>query len=386
MEPPILFSRKRTIQLAALALGIGAVIGAFWPPMFGLGALVGLGLSSWRWKPLWLISACFGLGLLRGWLAAPDVNSNGPARPNVVVEALGQVRDWTTRQINRSLPQPEAPFLAGLLLGSREEIPPEVRNDFRITGTSHIVAVSGYNVTIVITMIAAALRTLPLPRVTRSILVFAGIIGFVILTGGSPSVVRAGIMGALVVLAREVGRLSDGVHGLIVASSAMVLVSPATLASIGFQLSVAATAGLMLFSERFEERLAFVPKVFGLRGSLASTLSAILVTQPLISLYFGQVSLVAPMTNLLVLPLIPLAMATGFSVAMTVGIVPVLGPLVGWIAWAPLTAIIGIVRLSASLPLAAVKIPTLGSLLVAGGFAALAAFFAFAERKRYEPA
>lgn len=381
-----MLSRKRTIQLAALALGTGAGTGVFWPPILGVGALVTLGLSAWRWKPLWAISACFGVGLLRGWLAAPDVNSSKHAQQNVVVEALSNVRDWTTRQINRSLPSPEAPFLAGLLLGSREEIPKQVRDDFRKTGTSHIVAVSGYNVTIVIAMIAAALRTLPLPRVMRSILVFAGILGFVILTGASPSVVRAGIMGALVVLAREVGRLSDGVHSLILASSAMVLVSPATLTSIGFQLSVAATAGLMLFSKTIEERMRFVPKLFGLRSSLASTLSAIVATQPLISLYFGQVSLIAPLTNLLVLPLVPLAMATGFVMAMVVGVVPVLAPLVGWIAWAPLKAIIEIVELSASMPLAAVKIPALGSVLVAGGFAALATFLIFWQRKKHEPA
>ncbi len=378
-----MLSRKRVIQLSALALGLGAAFGAFWTPMLGMGALVVLVLSSWRWKPLWVISACFGVGLLRGWSAAPSVASHAPAQQNVVVEALGSVRDWTTRQINHSLPSPEAPLLAGLLIGSREELPRELRDDFRVTGTSHIVAVSGFNVTIVVTMIAALIRTLPLPRVARTMAMVFAIATFVVLTGASPSVVRAGIMGSLVVLARETGRLSDGIHTLILSASTMIVVSPSTITSIGFQLSVAATAGLMLFAESLEERLRFVPEVFGVRGSLASTLAAIVATQPLISLYFGQVSLVAPLVNLLVLPLVPLAMASGFGVALVSGVLPMLAPLVSWVAWAPLTLIIEIVGFGANVPLAAVKIPVFGSLVVAGVFAWLLAFLSIRQRKTH---
>lgn len=288
------------------------------------------------------------------------------------LRGLHGLKSWLTQGMNRALPSPEAPLLGGILLGSRSALPITLANAFRLTGTSHIVAVSGYNVTIVIALIAGLIGRLPLPRRVVTALTVFSIVGFVILTGASASVVRAGIMGGLAVLARAVGRLSDALHALIVSASVMVLIHPATIADIGFQLSVAATAGLVLLADPFAKMLRWLPEQFGIRESLSTTLAAIAVTEPIIVLVFGRVSLISPIVNLLVLPLIPLSMAVGFAVAMIAALVPALATSIGWIAWLPLTAVVCIVEFAASLRFASITTSPVTSIAIAAGLAMLA--------------
>ncbi len=303
-------------------------------------------------------------------------------RIDAVRTAIHSSKRWFERAINRTLPNPQAPFLAGLLLGSRDDIPAALKQSFRLSGTSHIVAVSGYNVTVVVAIIAALIRVLPLPRVVRSVMIVASIASFVTLTGASASVVRAGIMGSIAIIGRESGRLGNALHALIVSCAAMVLWDPMIAAGIGFQLSVAATLGMILLSEPVERLLHFVPTIFGLRGSLSSTMSAILMTQPLITLYFSQLSLVAPVVNLVVLPMVPLAMFTGFCAVLVASFVPVCAPYVGWIAWAPLTAIIKTVDQGAKLPYASLTLSPTWSVCAAALVAVFSWFLVTRERSR----
>jgi competence protein ComEC len=148
-------------------------------------------------------------------------------------------------------------------------------------------------------------------------------------------------------------------------AASMVLVQPAIVTSLSFQLSVVATAALVLLAESFEQWLAIVPKTFGLRSSLASTVAAIICTQPLILLYFGQVSLIAPLVNVMVLPLVPLAMLTGFITSLITAAWPVVAALVGWLAWLPLRSIVAVVVFGADLPAAAVQVPAIVSVWLA---------------------
>ncbi len=376
--------KKRTIQLSAAALALGAVTGLLAAPVVAL-AVLGIGLAAAvRWRGVWIVALMLGLGVLRGFAAPHDLSKYRNSEPALTqVLGLGQVKAWMTRSVDRALPSPEAPLLAGLLLGSRQDLPSELRNAFRLTGTSHIVAVSGFNVTIVVTMIAALVRIVPAPPWVRTSITLVAITAFVLLTGASASVVRAGIMGSLVVLARATGRLSDGLHALALSAGAMVLVDPRTISSVGFQLSVAATAGLFCLSEPLERRLAFVPEALGIRSSLASTLAAIALTQPIILLYFGQASLVAPLVNLLVLPLVPLAMLTGFCVAVLNGIVPALGAFVAWIAWAPLKLMVSLVSLGAAMPLAALQLSRTLAVLSAVVWAGVAMYFVLRVRSSH---
>lgn len=356
---------RRTIQWSVSCAAIGAVLGrvdSAAVTFTGWALVLGLAMLSFRHRSTGP-AICLCLGLLRGLLSS-DVPPAEPAA-DPISRWLQSVRSSLVETADRTWPRNEAALVSGVLLGAQGELPRAVRQDFRRTGTSHITAVSGYNVTIVVTAIAAVLRTVPLPTATRLVVTLVGVAAFVVLTGASPAVIRAGIMGSLVVVVWAAGRLGDPLHALLVAAGAMVVVEPQTAASLGFQLSVLATAGLVLLADPLAERLRFVPEILGLRSTLAATLAAIAMTQPLIVLTFGNASIVAPIVNLIVLPLIPLIMILGFLSLVIVSALPGLAPAIGWIAWAPATFVLAVVRWFSHQPFATVEIEAGWRLLTA---------------------
>ncbi len=369
-----------------LSLAAGAVLGRYAPFQAAIAVLaVLLVVSCWR-RIVFVAAVALAFGALRGFSAVPEpstATSSAPRSRPAVMAVLEQTRTRFERAIDRSMPQTEAALLKGILVGSRADLPAKVRNDFRRTGTSHIVAVSGYNVTIVVAALAAMVSFVPLPLTARTVLTVTAIAAFVVLTGSSPSVVRAGIMAGVVVLTRLLGRPSAAGHALLLASALMVLVQPETSTSLSFQLSVAATAGLIFLADGFADRLRFVPEALGVRTSLASTLAATAGTQPLILLAFGQASLVAPLANILILPLVPVAMLLGAIIAAIAWVVPTAAPVVGWVAWLPLAAIVQLAHLVASWPGAGIQAGPLAAVMAATLLAGLVGTLVVRWRKRY---
>ncbi|KPJ85418.1 hypothetical protein AMJ57_03160 [Parcubacteria bacterium SG8_24] len=210
-------------------------------------------------------------------------------------------------------PDPEASFLLGLLMGSREGIPDRLTEDFRMTGTSHILAVSGYNVTqlIRIAVVLAALCAIPRRRASAGVAVL--VLCFALLVGDDASVVRASIMGSVAVLATLCGRLYGGFIALSVAAAVMLAFNPLILRhDVGFQLSFCAVWGLYAFGERFTAAMTDRPFLSRtLLRTAAETLAATLATLPVILLTFGRFPLGAPLVNIMVLPLLPFIMAGG---------------------------------------------------------------------------
>lgn len=276
---------------------------------------------------------------------SPRLEKVGEGDGSLLVRAILKVKTTLVARVNRILPEPQASFLNGLLYGARAAIPDDLKAAFNRTGTTHIVAISGYNIMIVGAALLAILKGLYIPRKKAFWLAVTGIIFFVFLTGASASVVRAGLMGLIVLLAKQVGRLSQVGRVLVLVASLMLIINPRLLFfDAGFQLSFAATLGLVYLSPILEARLQRLPAWFGLKDSLTTTMSAIAATLPLIIYQFGRVSLVAPLANLLILPAIPLTMALGFTaVAVSFVFVP-LGQVAGWLAWLPLTYIIKVVE------------------------------------------
>ncbi|MEK7189890.1 MAG: ComEC/Rec2 family competence protein, partial [Patescibacteria group bacterium] len=222
--------------------------------------------------------------------------------------------------VNKILPEPQSSFLGGLLYGARQSIPADLKLAFSRTGTAHIIAVSGYNITIVAAAILAILQGLSVPRKRAFWASIVLIVVFVMLTGASASVVRAGLMGIIVLWARHLGRLSQVGRVLIFTAFLMLLFNPRLIFfDAGFQLSFASTLGILYLSPILENYSRRWPKIFGFKESLLTTLSAILATAPLIAYSFGSFSLVAPVVNLLILPAIPYTMALGFG-AMILGL------------------------------------------------------------------
>ncbi len=236
--------------------------------------------------------------------------------------------------INLSMPEPNAAYVNGILLGSRQNIPPELKDAFSRTSTTHILAISGYNITIMADVVLMALVFF-IRRKNAFWISTALVILFTILTGASSSVVRAAIMGLLLLFASGYGRLYDVKNSIILAGAVMVYANPFVLAfDVGFQLSFMAVIGLVYVYPVLDNRLRKVPKLGIVKETVLMSLSAQAAVLPLLIYYFKNLSLVSLFANVLVLPFLPYAMLAGFLAGVGGMIFTPLGQLLGFIAWA----------------------------------------------------
>lgn len=258
--------------------------------------------------------------------------------------------------VSRSVAEPNASFINGILLGSRQSIPEELKEAFNKTGTSHILAVSGYNITIIAEAVLLGLVWF-LRRRTAFWISAVLIILFSIMTGASASVVRAAIMGILLSFAFGYGRLSDAKNSLILAGAAMVFLNPMIMVfDVGFQLSFMAVLGLVYLYPMLNSKTEKIPKLSGIKEIVLMTLSAQFFVFPLLIYYFKSLSLVSVFANMLVLPFVPLAMFFGFLSGLAGLIFISLGRVVGFVAWAVTAYQIKIIEFFSSLPFTSVSI------------------------------
>ena len=222
------------------------------------------------------------------------------------------VKNKFQNAINLSVSEPNAAFINGILLGTRQNIPDDLKDAFSKTGTTHILAISGYNIMIISEAILLGLVWFFRRRIAFWISVVV-IILFVILTGASASVVRAAVMGLLLSFAHGYGRLYDQKNSIILAGAVMIYHNPLTLVfDIGFQLSFAAVLGLIYLYPWLESRSYKISKLGGMKELILMTLSAQIAVAPLLIYYFGNFSLISLPANILILPFIPAAMLAGF--------------------------------------------------------------------------
>jgi len=280
-------------------------------------------------------------------------------------------KDRFEARLNRLFPEPHAAFAAGLLTGSRRGIPEKLSAAFQRSGLTHIVAISGYNITIVITVIMGLLFWLPLRwRIVPAAL---SIIAFTILVGASASVVRAAVMGILGLLALTLGRQSTTRLTILWAALAMIAWNPKHLwYDASFQLSFAAVIGLAELSDLIKPRLTWIPNVAGMRESLEATIAAQLSSVPVALLIFGNLSLVAPLANILVAPAIPIAMLLcSLAVIVSYGSF-FFGALIAAAGWAMLQWVILVAETLARLPFAALHFEQVSVWVIAAYYAGLA--------------
>jgi competence protein ComEC len=278
---------------------------------------------------------------------------------------IASVRSVLLGGLNDLVPEPEAALGAGILLGVRASIAPEINDAFATAGLTHVVAISGWNIAIVAALVAAAVAPLgsrPGGRWTTAAVAAVTVGGYVMLTGASPSVVRAALMAGAMLAGRLGGSRAHSGSALALAALVMLLAAPPVLWDVGFQLSLLATAGLVWFGGSVERCLpAWWPG--WIREPIALTLAAQLTTLPVILVNFERLSLVAPIANVLVVPFVPIAMLF-CAIASLVGAVdavlhvPLVGDLAAWFAggaaWLPLRVIIALGTAAASVPFAAV--------------------------------
>jgi competence protein ComEC len=275
-----------------------------------------------------------------------------------------------------------------MAIGLRDVVARDVSDDFRTSGLSHVVAISGWHIAMLGAVVAALLGGLP--RRPRSVLVVLAIAAYAVLAGAAPSILRAALMATAVIVARESGRRGQAKAALALTCIALLVLDPATIGDVGFQLSAVATAGLLAWATPLHDWLTNrLPKATPgwLVEALSVSLAAQAATLPLILLEFGRLSVVAPLANLLIAPLVAPAMlmtaiclAAGATLALgvpalVVAPVSLLGALlVGAMIW--------IAHVCASLPLASVDLPPPFNLAGAAASALLVAAFVIRSRRR----
>lgn len=266
---------------------------------------------------------------------------------NPLLTVIYQLRMRAYREIYRLFPAPEAPLLAGILLGIESDIPSDLARAFQDTGTAHIIAISGFNIAILAALFSGLFTRLLgnfLSRWWILVLTILSISIYTVLAGAGASVIRAAVMGSLGLLGVQLGRRSTGASGLntlVFAAAVMCLAVPRLPWDASFQLSFAATLGLMLYATPLQVGFTHlaslrlpVPLVQKLSGPVSEyvlfTLAAQLTTLPVILYYFQRLSLSAMLVNPLVLPVQPLIMILS-GLAVLVGII--LAPIGQFLAW-----------------------------------------------------
>ncbi|MDO8514536.1 MAG: ComEC/Rec2 family competence protein [bacterium] len=311
--------------------------------------------------------------------AEVDVTGHGPTNPLKV--AAIRTKQKYLEGLHRVLPEPESGLAGGITVGDKRGVGKEFSNIFITVGLVHIIVLSGYNITLVMNAVGIFFsRTPRLVQLGASALIMVLI---VLMAGAPASASRAGTMALLPLIARMTGRLYLALRALGVVALAMVLWNPFILTfDPGFQLSVLATLGLVLFSPVFTTWLPWIPEKFALREIAAATLGTQTSVLPLLLYQNGLLSLVALPANLLALVAVPYAMFA--SVIAAIGGI-IAGPLaipVAAPALALLWYILGVAKFFASLPFAAVSVSAFSVWWVFIAYALMFGGLWFLQKKR----
>ena len=289
------------------------------------------------------------------------------------------VKRWAVGVIAARLPETSAALLAGLLLGERSTLPREIDESFRRAGVYHILAVSGFNVALLAGAVFGGLAMCGVPHRGAAGAAAVVLVGFALVVGGQPSVLRATVMGLLLLAALLLDRESQLPNALALAVLALLLWRPGDLWEPGFQLSFAATAGIVYLGPVITARLIARGAPAWLAAAVAVSLGAQAAVTPLMLAHFNQLSLIGVVANLLVVPLAAVATTLGMLALLLELASGALAALLFHALWLVLIALRAGVSLAAALPAAMVHLPApsaatvvawYGALLLAPGMAA----------------
>ncbi len=226
--------------------------------------------------------------------------------------------------IHKIYPEKEAIFLAWILIWAREEIPKDLKTNFNNSWLTHLIAVSGFNITIIVIFLSFLFKIFPASL--RVFLVTSFIIVFTMIVGANPAVVRASIMWVVAYFIISSGRKGDALAILLFTAFLMTLYNPLVLNfDISFHLSFLAVLGLLYTQKFWEKVFYFLPTSFAIRESFVLTLSAFSFTIPIVMFNFGQISVLSPIANMLVWGVIPFAMLFWFLAVLLYFLNPVWG-------------------------------------------------------------
>jgi competence protein ComEC len=280
---------------------------------------------------------------IHAYMSSAEVTILPDKGGNFASAALYTLKEKSLANIYRIFPDPESSLLAGILLGVDTGLTRDLQQAFKNTGTAHIIAISGFNISIIAGIFFTLFSRFFGPRWGAALAVF-GIIFYTLLVGGDAAVVRAAIMGSLALFARQIGRRQFALNTLLAVAMGMCLWNPLYIWDVGFQLSFFATLGLILYAEPFSQftarllaryfQLSTVEKIVQpLSDFVLLTFAAQLTTIPIMAYHFQRLSLVSFVANPFILPAQPAVMILGgIAVILSLVWIP-LGQLAAWAAY-----------------------------------------------------
>lgn len=283
-----------------------------------------------------------------------DIEVIGMGSRSSIMFWLNRIKNGGQNLINKNFTEPQGALLSALLLGAQGGLPKDFQEWLSKTGTSHAISVSGMHIVIMIMLVEMVLfSVLCLKRNYAFYVTVIFIVFYVLLTGGAPAAIRSGIMGILLLYAQKIGRLYQSGNIIFLAAAVMLAVNPLLIFwDIGWQLSFLSILGLIYLSPSIGKLLIKIPnyKIIPIRSYLVATFSAYILTLPLVLYYFGNFSLVAPLTNVLILGFFPWVMMSGVIFLFGAMALPFLGKILVWPCWLILTYIIKMIQWCAHIP------------------------------------
>ena len=306
-------------------------------------------------------------------------------RGSPLLARLFDLRFEVSQALRDSLPEPQASLAQALLLGQRGSLPPDLREDFRDTGTSHLLAISGLHVGILL-MLSLGVSAHLLGRRRQYYLLVPLILiwAYALLSGLSPSVLRAAIMGSVFLVALALGRPRSVLPALALAAGVMAGVNPQILREVSFQLSFVAVAGIALLAPPLTDWVRRLPGANAAGDTwpvallqwaalaVIVSVAATVATLPLVAFNFHQVPTLGIPATVLSLPALPFILGASLVTAVTTFIHPTLGQVFGWAAWISITYLVEVVQLVGLAPGSVISVPRFSGLLVWAYYGVLA--------------
>jgi len=289
----------------------------------------------------------------------PDIEFTGENSGSPVMKILFSFKNKFKETARQFISPPQEGILEALIFGDEENISQAWKDKLNLTGTRHITAVSGMNITIISFLILNFLLLLGFWRQQAFYLTIFLLILYILMIGSPASAVRAGAMAGLFLLAQHLGRMSAAQRAVVFAAAFMLFLNPLLLKlDVGFQLSFLAILGMIYFQPFFSEVFKKIPnpKFFPVAATLAATLSAQIFTLPILIYNFGYISLTSPVTNILIVPFLAPITILIFVFGFLGMIFYSLGFVLSWPIWLCLTYLTGVIDFFSKVPFSSLKL------------------------------
>ncbi len=291
-----------------------------------------------------------------------------------------KIKNFVLGKIDQFVPGDAGALLKGITLGDKSSFTPEMKTMFARAGISHIVVVSGMHMSILMLFVMYVCKRLRLKKWARAIAATVVVFFFMCMVGFTPSVLRAGITCIVAMLAILLRRKKDFLTTMAVAAAAVTLLNPYSLFDVSFQLSFAATLGIVYLANPIKKLIDFLPDM--LAEIIAMSVAANIATLPIVVWYFSDVSVIAVLTNVIVVPFVNILFIGTFFMAALGGIFPPIGNVLGFLLGTLANMILYLVEQLAALPYATISLPQPPMIVNVYYYAIVFAIWMLTERRR----